>query len=49
MGEGQALRATTLSEVERTEPEHARERRRLAFLSSACEPRAVERAKPTVF
>jgi hypothetical protein len=35
--------------VEHLEPEHARQRRRLSFLSSACEPRAVERAKPTVF
>ena len=49
LGEGLALRATTLAEVERNEPEHARQRRRLAFLSSACEPRIAERAKPTVF
>jgi tetratricopeptide (TPR) repeat protein len=49
VGEGLALRATTLAEVERTEPEHARQRRRLAFLSSACESRVAQRAKPTVF
>jgi hypothetical protein len=38
MEEGLRLRATTLAEVEKTEPEHTRQRRRLAFLSSACTP-----------
>jgi hypothetical protein len=36
--EGLRLRATTLAEVEKTEPEHARQRRRLAFLSTPCTP-----------
>jgi hypothetical protein len=35
--EGRALRATTLAEVARIEPEHSRQRRRLALLASACE------------
>jgi serine/threonine-protein kinase len=38
MDEGLRLRATTLAEVAKTEPEHARQRRRLAFLSSPCTP-----------
>jgi len=36
MDEGRRLRATTLDEVAKTEPEHARQRRRLAFLSAPC-------------
>ncbi len=36
--EGLALRSATLAEVEKTEPEHVRQRRRLALLSSACAP-----------
>jgi serine/threonine-protein kinase len=48
MDEGLRLRATTLAEVEKTEPEHARQRRRLAFLSSPCTPGlAVGTPKPT--
>jgi len=47
MDEGQRLRATTLAEVEKTEPEHARQRRRLAFLSSPCTPGIGATAKQT--
>jgi serine/threonine-protein kinase len=41
MQEGLNLRALTLAEVEKLEPEHSRQRRRLAFLSSACTPGAA--------
>jgi serine/threonine-protein kinase len=53
MEEGQRLRATTLAEVEKNEPEHARQRRRLAFLASPCvvapSREAAQQAKPTVY
>ena len=34
---GLALRASTLAEVERIEPEHRRQRRRLTLLAAACD------------
>ena len=53
LDEGRRLRAMTLAEVEKTEPEHARQRRRLAFLSSPCvgatREDATPQARPTVF
>jgi hypothetical protein len=45
MDEGKRLRAVTLAEVEKTEPEHARQHRRLAFLSAPCTPVAGTSAK----
>jgi serine/threonine protein kinase/tetratricopeptide (TPR) repeat protein len=50
MDEGRRLRALTLDEVGKTEPEHARQRRRLGFLSSACASGAqalVKQGAPT--
>jgi serine/threonine-protein kinase len=46
--EGQQLRALTLGEVERTEPEHARQRRRLSLLAAPCEGQTVARTPPAV-
>ncbi|MEO8160243.1 MAG: serine/threonine-protein kinase, partial [Arenimonas sp.] len=44
--EGLSLRAKTLAEVQRIEPEHARQRRRLAVLASACDSRATAAVVP---
>jgi len=41
--EGRELRAMTLGEVQRTEPEHARQLRRLAVLAAPCEAVPVPR------
>jgi hypothetical protein len=45
MDEGRRLRAATLEEVEKSEPEHARQRRRLEFLSAPCVPGASALAR----
>jgi hypothetical protein len=46
--EGRRLRAATLDEVEKIEPEHARQRRRLAFLSAPCVPGTPASASATL-
>lgn len=35
--QGRALRAATIAEIDRVEPEHSRQRRRLALLASGCD------------
>jgi serine/threonine-protein kinase len=44
--EGRNLRVSTLNEVEKTEPEHSRQLRRLALLASPCDAPATLAAKP---